>query len=194
NDGDIDLVINNQNEYASVYRNESNQRYHDRNYLAILLKGKGGNTQAIGSKIMVYTGGQVQYFEKMHTRGFQSCVTERIHVGLGSHRSADSVVVIWPNGARTVERLVQSGQLITLVQPDVPSGTRAINHLPKSDPLLTRVDTKIPYTHTEYGFNDFKRQPLLLTMLTNCGRSEEHTSELQSRENLVCRLLLEKKK
>src|SRR5690606_41170262 len=27
----------------------------------------------------------------------------------------------------------------------------------------------------------------------NIGRSEEHTSELQSRENLVCRLLLEKK-
>src|SRR5436309_4740295 len=26
------------------------------------------------------------------------------------------------------------------------------------------------------------------------NRSEEHTSELQSRENLVCRLLLEKKK
>src|SRR5690606_40955769 len=28
----------------------------------------------------------------------------------------------------------------------------------------------------------------------SCPRSEEHTSELQSRENLVCRLLLEKKK
>src|SRR5690606_39306627 len=28
----------------------------------------------------------------------------------------------------------------------------------------------------------------------NSARSEEHTSELQSRENLVCRLLLEKKK
>src|SRR5690625_6574921 len=27
-----------------------------------------------------------------------------------------------------------------------------------------------------------------------CGRSEEHTSELQSRGHLVCRLLLEKKK
>src|SRR2546430_6806703 len=26
-----------------------------------------------------------------------------------------------------------------------------------------------------------------------CGRSEEHTSELQSQSNLVCRLLLEKK-
>src|SRR5690606_41814230 len=30
--------------------------------------------------------------------------------------------------------------------------------------------------------------------LLQMGRSEEHTSELQSRENLVCRLLLEKKK
>src|SRR5690606_40848885 len=31
-------------------------------------------------------------------------------------------------------------------------------------------------------------------LLTESHRSEEHTSELQSRENLVCRLLLEKKK
>src|SRR5690606_41128198 len=32
------------------------------------------------------------------------------------------------------------------------------------------------------------------TLLAAALRSEEHTSELQSRENLVCRLLLEKKK
>src|SRR5690606_40646731 len=32
------------------------------------------------------------------------------------------------------------------------------------------------------------------TTLFKKHRSEEHTSELQSRENLVCRLLLEKKK
>src|SRR5690606_40699718 len=34
----------------------------------------------------------------------------------------------------------------------------------------------------------------VLVLLGIMGRSEEHTSELQSRENLVCRLLLEKKK
>src|SRR5436309_9829925 len=33
-----------------------------------------------------------------------------------------------------------------------------------------------------------------LSRRRRAGRSEEHTSELQSRENLVCRLLLEKKK
>src|SRR2546427_2901667 len=31
-------------------------------------------------------------------------------------------------------------------------------------------------------------------VLVHCRRSEEHTSELQSQSNLVCRLLLEKKK
>src|SRR5690606_40635870 len=36
-----------------------------------------------------------------------------------------------------------------------------------------------------------RRRPLRRRGVT---RSEEHTSELQSRENLVCRLLLEKKK
>src|SRR5690606_41389028 len=35
----------------------------------------------------------------------------------------------------------------------------------------------------------------IIQVFLQCGpRSEEHTSELQSRENLVCRLLLEKKK
>src|SRR2546430_3820554 len=33
-----------------------------------------------------------------------------------------------------------------------------------------------------------------LQLLKEPGRSEEHTSELQSQSNLVCRLLLEKKK
>src|SRR3712207_8062259 len=36
--------------------------------------------------------------------------------------------------------------------------------------------------------------PLLLEHPPQAARSEEHTSELQSRQYLVCRLLLEKKK
>src|SRR3712207_8777169 len=38
----------------------------------------------------------------------------------------------------------------------------------------------------EYGFVDH--------VVSRAARSEEHTSELQSRQYLVCRLLLEKKK
>src|SRR3989442_6140669 len=35
---------------------------------------------------------------------------------------------------------------------------------------------------------------MFIGMEAGCARSEEHTSELQSRPHLVCRLLLEKKK
>src|SRR5258708_32895993 len=43
----------------------------------------------------------------------------------------------------------------------------------------------------------FKEEPCDATVMTRhifCVRSEEHTSELQSPDHLVCRLLLEKKK
>src|SRR2546430_8446310 len=41
---------------------------------------------------------------------------------------------------------------------------------------------------------DGQYHPHLHLLATSGGRSEEHTSELQSQSNLVCRLLLEKKK
>src|SRR5690606_41268046 len=56
----------------------------------------------------------------------------------------------------------------------------------------------------DYGIHVYVEKPLSRTfweselmmqkVRLNGFRSEEHTSELQSRENLVCRLLLEKKK
>src|SRR5690606_41289408 len=42
--------------------------------------------------------------------------------------------------------------------------------------------------------NELLDQERVAKMAEQWVRSEEHTSELQSRENLVCRLLLEKKK
>src|SRR3712207_7644718 len=44
------------------------------------------------------------------------------------------------------------------------------------------------------GVREFFRLGKDLKVIGDCGRSEEHTSELQSRQYLVCRLLLEKKK
>src|SRR3712207_8324919 len=46
---------------------------------------------------------------------------------------------------------------------------------------------------TELGVEIHTDEPVAQLWISN-GRSEEHTSELQSRQYLVCRLLLEKKK
>src|SRR5690606_41652873 len=47
--------------------------------------------------------------------------------------------------------------------------------------------------HSRNQAQQSKRLTDILVPIKTDDRSEEHTSELQSRENLVCRLLLEKK-
>src|SRR2546429_4868976 len=68
---------------------------------------------------------------------------------------------------------------------------------PKLDAVLKPEEAQRPYTVTELA-NEIRRELRPLTALDLvgelCDRSEEHTSELQSRLHLVCRLLLEKKK
>src|SRR5579883_3574629 len=54
--------------------------------------------------------------------------------------------------------------------------------------------TLFPYTTLFRSWRLLKRSHYIQAPTCEGPRSEEHTSELQSRENLVCRLLLEKKK
>src|SRR2546422_5777193 len=56
---------------------------------------------------------------------------------------------------------------------------------------LTRISGEFEKVKVETLTEDFAR---IVKGSPEDGRSEEHTSELQSRLHLVCRLLLEKKK
>src|SRR3989440_5957022 len=71
--------------------------------------------------------------------------------------------------------------------------------------LLKMKVVKKPATKAREGINPFTGQKMMFKAkpaskkvrvmpLKSLKRSEEHTSELQSRSDLVCRLLLEKKK
>src|SRR2546427_9055279 len=57
---------------------------------------------------------------------------------------------------------------------------------------LKRLNVVASVLHT--GAHPDDENSALLAWLARGQRSEEHTSELQSQSNLVCRLLLEKKK
>src|SRR2546426_2930339 len=60
--------------------------------------------------------------------------------------------------------------------------------------LLTKVDPRIPQNNLAQAQAALNKAQAQLANATSQLRSEEHTSELQSPCNLVCRLLLEKKK
>src|SRR3712207_8153218 len=55
------------------------------------------------------------------------------------------------------------------------------------------TETRCPWGLPSVVMRSFRRRLRLAACLHSC-RSEEHTSELQSRQYIVCRLLLEKKK
>jgi hypothetical protein len=99
NDGDMDLIINNENGPAFIYRNNARD-LNKNNYIAVLLKGIGENTFAIGSKINIYKGSQNFYRELFPSRGFQSSVDFKQVIGLGKLTKVDSMVITWPNGSR----------------------------------------------------------------------------------------------
>ena len=96
NDGDLDLVVNNENQPAFVYRNNARE-LNKNHYCSVLLKGNDKNTFAIGSLIRLYEGGQVLSREVVPSRGFQSSVDYKMIIGLGKATQIDSMVITWPD-------------------------------------------------------------------------------------------------
>ena len=103
-DGDLDLIVNNENQEAFVYRNNTNSLSKN-HYIAVQLKGIGENGFAVGSKLKIFSGGEVLYRELFPSRGFQSSVDYKQVIGLGTRTAVDSMLVIWPD--RTYTKIEQ---------------------------------------------------------------------------------------
>jgi hypothetical protein len=95
-DGDLDLVVNNVNQPAFVYKNNSRE-INRNNYIAVSLSGSEKNRFAIGSKIKVYSNRQVLSREVIPSRGFQSSMDYKTIIGLGSLNKIDSMIIQWPD-------------------------------------------------------------------------------------------------
>ncbi|TLP75913.1 VCBS repeat-containing protein [Maribacter sp. ACAM166] len=164
NDGDLDLVVNNINKPAFIYRN--NTPKETSNYLKVQLRGAKKNTAGIGSKVSLFTKGQIQVVEQMPTRGYLSTVSPILHFGLGKMALIDSLVVEWNSGKKerfnnlpTNETLVIEERNAKQVQPETPN----------IEPLFTLTNSPIEYKHQSSPINDFKRQSLLLKQLSHNG-------------------------
>lgn len=163
NDGDLDLVVNNINEPAFIYRNESNGKQH---YLQIKLQGAGGNTQGIGAKLILYNKGRQQYLEQMPSRGYLSTVSSVLHAGLGDVVSIDSLRIVWLSGKEQVLQHVKANQVLTLQEKDAAG---QYQHPATTAPLFAEIPSPVQHTYTSNTINDFKRQPLLLNPLSFNG-------------------------
>ncbi|MFM6925561.1 MAG: VCBS repeat-containing protein, partial [Ferruginibacter sp.] len=103
NDGDLDLVVCNQNQPAFIYKNKSRE-INRNNFISFTLKGKDKNPFAIGSKLQVFSNSEIYTRELFPSRGFQSSVDYKIVFGLGKNTKIDSAVITWPD--RTTSTLI----------------------------------------------------------------------------------------
>lgn len=167
-DGDLDLVTNNLNRVASVYRNNTNNILPNNKFLKVELRGEGNNTFGIGTKVTAYYNGTLDYLEQMPARGFQSCIDHTLTFGLGESKLIDSLVVEWPGGKNQTLKNVNVNQKLTLRQSEAHAGIvtayRSGDHI-----FRENGDRGIDYTHHEDTFVDFNRDKLTYQMLSTAG-------------------------
>ncbi len=169
NDGDLELIINQFNSKAKIFKNNANELLKN-NYLSIKLKGKQPNTDAIGSKVYVFTKGQMQMQELNPYRGYESSMEPVLHFGIGKNIVADSIKIIWPGGEQQKEITVKANQVINIAYAATTGVDDAVIKN-NSSYLFTNITGKngLNYHHTENEFVDFKIQPLLPHMHSKNG-------------------------
>lgn len=166
-DGDLDLVVNNINQPAFVYRNDQSQD-PDNHFLQLILNGNGLNTQGIGAKVTIHHNGKIQTIEQMNSRGYLSAVSPVIHFGLGKDILADSLIVRWPNGAQQITTNVKANQKVTLSEKEA---TKSFNENKNQQPIFTITSSPIQHESKQLSINDFNRQPLLPWQFSYSGPS-----------------------
>ncbi len=172
NDGDLDLVVNNVNMPMFLYRNETSGKLPDHHYLKVILKGKGANTDAIGSKVTARHQGQSFYLEQMPMRGFKSTMDPRPNLGVGSLTVVDSLIVQWPDGTYTLMRDVPTDQTLTLYQEDgLPSPPLQAGKEEQAAFWFNEItaDISVDFIHRENDYDDFRRERLIYQMLSTEG-------------------------
>jgi enediyne biosynthesis protein E4 len=168
NDGDLDLVLNNVNMPSFIYENRANQLLSNR-FLIFQLQGENQNTNAIGTKITLYSNNQVLYQELSPMRGFMSSVDYRLHFGLGDVDQIDSALIHWPNGRLTKLFKVSTNRIITLKQSEATISAASLKTKSSRKVLVESTLPGVDFEHHENDFSDFDRDRLLFHMASNEG-------------------------
>jgi enediyne biosynthesis protein E4 len=167
NDGDLDIVLNNINQRATLMRNESNSVSTKNNRITIKLHGEKGNLDGLGSRIFTYVKGQSILTEQNPVRGYLSTVDNRLLVGLGSEK-IDSLIIIWPD--QRVQRLynIASNTTLFLNQKDAKDLKRKSR---SKETFFKDVSKKlnIQFVHRDPFFNDYDFQRLLPQKYSQSG-------------------------
>jgi enediyne biosynthesis protein E4 len=168
NDGDLDLVINNVNQEALVYKNNTIQQDTNAQYIGFILRGDAKNTFAVGSKVQVYTSGQIYQKEHIPSRGFQSSMDYKVMIGLPKNAKIDSVKIYWHD--KTVTQLTDyQVNKVNMIEYKTSIKSKALYPKNNIKPLLA-LEQNAPFdSHVEDNTIDFYTERTIPLMVSQEG-------------------------
>lgn len=173
NDGDLDLVINNINDKALVYKNTAREKdsLHT-HFFDIIFHGDQNNRNGIGASATIYyENGQQQVWENTPYRGYLSSVQTKAHFGLGDIKKIDSLKIVWPNHHQQIISNLKTNQSINVQQSNATTPINYTKPIIATNALFKNItdSLKIKYVHQEHDFIDFNIQKLLPHKLSEYG-------------------------
>jgi enediyne biosynthesis protein E4 len=172
NDGDMDLLVNNIDEAAMLYENKSNNR-GDQNWVDVSLTGNKENIQAIGAKLILFTGAEIRTYDKYPVHGFLSSMEIPLHIGLGKTK-IDSLFLVWPdNTYETISPVLKQRKISFIYKKGLPEFDYSIIKVQRVSTTIPMrditADIGLDFLHKENAFHEFDREPLIPHMLSTEG-------------------------
>ena len=171
-DGALDLIVNNVNDTAFVYRNNARALPSKPRFVQVKLDGQGTNRFAIGAKVSVTAGAQTLYQELEPTRGFESSSDYVLTFGIGHADTVSMLTVEWPDGRVSELPHVPSNRRVTVkqVESHAPTLARSPRDTMTAIVLADVTDqTHLDFVHHENAFVDFDREPLMPKLVSTEG-------------------------
>ena len=153
NDGDLEIIVNNVDQNAQIYRNNSTN-----NFVKVKLKGSDKNILGIDSRVLVETESSSQMQELTMTRGFQSSVSSYLNFGIGNDDEIKKITVIWSNGNQeTIENVEKN----TTIEFDINNSVSIENSTSEEINKYFESESIVEHKHVENIYNDYEKEVLL---------------------------------
>lgn len=152
-DGDLDVVVNNVNDTARLFVNNSTAA----NYIQFQASGPELNRRGIGLTVTIFSCGNAQTQHMASSRGFQSGADALLHFGVGESELIDSAMILWPGGREEWLKELKTGQLVSVKYADATEAKRAV----RTPQTVFGSYSTIDFTHEEDLYDDYAEEVLL---------------------------------
>jgi hypothetical protein len=168
-DGALDLVVNNVDQPAFVYRNDARTVVAGHHAVPVRLAGEGRNRFGVGARVELFTDTLVQLQELHPARGFQSSQDYLLAFGVGARQRFDSLRVTWADGRRSLVAGGATDSVVRVSQAGATAGDAPAAPASPGRGIVEVDSTRLAWRHLENDYVDFDRERLLPHMLSTEG-------------------------